>query len=68
MKYVFTFKIDARVKPYVISVKPHKTTNYSDKSWIVLGPKVWNQLLQNIKSEPCFSESKETTIEWIVFL
>ena len=48
MKYVFTSQIDARVKPNVILVKSDKTANYNDKSWTVLGPKIWNQLPQNI--------------------
>ena len=60
MKYVFTSQIDARVKLNVILVKSDKTANYNDKSWTVLGPKIWNQLPQNIKSELCFSKSKET--------
>ena len=62
MKYVFTSQIDARVKPNVILVKSDKTANYNDKSWTVLGPKIWNQLPQNIKSELCFSWWNEMTL------
>ena len=37
----------------------HKTTNYDNESLKVLGPKIWNPLKQNVKSETYFSNSKE---------
>ena len=50
MKYVFTPKTDASVRPNDILVKSHKTANYGDKSLTVLGPKIWNQFSKFIKS------------------
>lgn len=46
-------------------MKSHKTANYGDKSLTMLGPKVWNQLPKNIKSESCFSIFKEYIDTWI---
>ena len=40
MKYDFTPKTDARVRPNDILVKSHKTANYGVKSLTALGPKI----------------------------
>lgn len=54
VKYVFYPKIEARLRLNDILVKSHKIINYGEKSLIVLGPKIWNQLPQKIKSAICF--------------
>ena len=48
MKFVFSFKNDARIRPNDILVKSHKTTNYDDKSLRALGPNIWNQQIKNL--------------------
>ena len=64
MKYVFTPKTDASVRPNDILVKSHKTANYGDTSLTVLGPKIWNQFPKFIKLQTCFSEFKEYIDTW----
>ena len=58
VKYVFNPTNEARVRLNDILVKSRKIINYDDKSLTVLGPKKWNQLPQNIKSENCFYKIK----------
>ena len=59
MKDIFTPKRDPKIRPYDIFVKHHKSAKYGDKSLIALGPKIWNQLLSNVKSLTFITKLKE---------
>ena len=59
MKYIFTSKQDAWLRPHDLLVRSHKTVTYSDKSLKILGPKIWNALPTEIKHEISLSEFKE---------
>ena len=60
MKNVFTPKTDAKEREIMMSWSfLTKLPIIGDKSLTVLGPKIWNQLPQNINSETCFSKFKE---------
>ena len=49
MKDIFTPKLYPKVKPNDIVVKHHNTVTYGTKSLKTLGPKIWNQLPEDIK-------------------
>ena len=51
MKDIFTPKLHPKVRPNDILVKHHNTITYGTKSLKTLGPKIWNQLPEDIKSE-----------------
>ena len=51
MKDIFTPKLHPKVRPNDILVKYHNTITYGTKSLKTLGPKIWNQLPEDIKSE-----------------
>ena len=44
MKNICTSKHNARVRPHDLLVRSHKTVTYGDKSFKILGPKIWNAL------------------------
>ena len=64
MKDIFTPKLNGRVRPNDILVKHRNTIKYGDKSLKTLGPKIWNQLPENIKSETSFPRFKEFIGTW----
>ena len=51
MKVIFTPKLYPKVRPNAILAKHHNTITYGTKSLKTLGPKIWNQLPEDIKSE-----------------
>ena len=59
MKKIFTSKEDAWVCPGNLLVRSHKATTYSDKSWKILGPKIWNALPPEIKRDKSLRNFKE---------
>ena len=58
MKDIFTPKLHPKVRPNDILVKYHNTITYSAKSLKTLGPKIWNQLPRDIKSETSYTKFK----------
>ena len=56
MKYIFTSKENARVRPHDLLVRSHKTVTYGDKSFKILRPKIWNA---ETKRETLLSKFKE---------
>ena len=59
MKDIFTPKPRPKVRPNDILVKHHNTITYSTKSLKTLGPKVWNQWPEDLKSEATYTKFKE---------
>ena len=63
MKDKFTPKLHPKVRPKVrpngILVKHHNTITYGTKSLKALGPKIWNQLPEDLKSEISYTKFKE---------
>ena len=57
MKNIFTSKENARVRP-------NNSATYGDKSLMTLGPKIWNALPENIKSETSYKKFKEYIDLW----
>ena len=64
MKNIFTSKENAKVRPNNIVVKSHNSATYGDKSLMTLGPKIWNALPENIKSETSYKKFKEYIDLW----
>ena len=64
MKTIFTSKINSRVRPFDLLVKSCSTEKYCSKSFIALGPKMWNALPEKIKKETSFSKFKEYIKSW----
>ena len=58
MKDIFTPKLHCKVRPNDILVKHHNTITYGTKSLKTLGPKIWNQLPDDIKSETTYTYTK----------
>ena len=58
MKNIFTSKENARVHPNNIIVKSHNSATYGNKSFMKLGPKIWNALPEKIKSETSYKKFK----------
>ena len=56
-KSIFAPKTHAKLRPNGILVKYHNTITYGAKSLKTLGPKIWKQLLGNIKSETSYTKS-----------
>ena len=65
MKDKFTLKLYPKVRPNDILVKSHNTVRYVAKSLNTLGPKIWNQLPGDIKSETCYTKFKEYVDTWL---
>ena len=59
MKNIFTPKENAKVRQNDIIVKRINTSRFGTQSLRSLGPKIWNNLPSNIKSETLFPEFKE---------
>ena len=59
MKVIFTPKLYPKVRPNDILAKHHNTITYGTKSLKTLGPKIWNQLPEDIKSETSYTKFKE---------
>ena len=67
MKNIFTSKENAKVRPNNIIVKSHNSqlkVTYGNKSLMTLGPKIWNALPENIKSETSYKKFKEYIDLW----
>ena len=64
MKDLFTLKENAKVRPNNTVVKSHNSATYVDKSWMTLGPKIWNAPTENIKSETSYKKFKEYIDLW----
>ena len=64
MKDIFTPKLHLKVKPNGILVKHHNTITYDKKSLKTLGPMIWNQLPEGIKSETSYTKFKEYIDTW----
>ena len=64
MKTIFTSKTNSRVRPFHLLVKNRNTEKYGSKSLMVLGPKIWNTLPENVKKETSFSKFKEYIKSW----
>ena len=64
MKDIFTPKLYPKVRPNDILVKHHNTMTYGTKSLKTLGPKIWNQLPEDIKSETSYTKFKEYIDTW----
>ena len=59
MKNIFKSKQNARARPRDLLVRSHNTATYGDKSFKILGPKIWNALPTEIKCETSLSKFKE---------
>ena len=64
MKTIFTFKTNSRVRPFDLLVKNCNTEKFGSKSFMALGPKIWNVLPKKIKQETSFSKFKEYIKSW----
>ena len=64
MKHIFILKLHPMVGPNDILVKHHNTITYGNKSLKTLGPKIWNQLPEEIKSETSYTKFKEYIDNW----
>ena len=58
IKNIFTRKENARVRQHDLLVGSHETRTYGDKSFKILGPKIWNALPTEIKCETSLSKFK----------
>ena len=52
---IFTPKLHSRVRPNEVLVKYHNTITCGTKSLKPLGPKTWNKLPEDIKSEKSYT-------------
>ena len=59
MKNIFKSKSNATIRPFDIIVNARKTTKFGNNSLIGHGPKIWNQLPTETKSETFFLRFKE---------
>ena len=64
MKSIFSATLNARVRPNDILVKTRKSATFGDKSFATLGPKIWNDLPQNIKAENSYVKFKVYIATW----
>ena len=64
MKNIFTSRQNAQVRPHDLCTRSHKTVTYGDKSFKILGPKIWNALPTEIKYETSLSKFKEYVKLW----
>ena len=65
MKGIFTPKENAKVRQNDIIVKRINTSRFGTQSLRSLGPKIWNNLPSNIKSEISFPKFKEYIKTWL---
>ena len=65
LKEMYKTKVNPVVWPNDIIVKTQNTATYGDKSLTVLGPKIWNSLPQNAKSESSYRMFKECINIWL---
>ena len=65
MKNIFTPKENAKVRQNDIIVKRINTSRFGTQSLRSLGPKIWNNLPSNIKSETSFLKFKEYIKTWL---
>ena len=65
IKDIFTPKLHPKVGPNDILVKHHNTITCGTKSLKTLGPKIWNQLPEDIKSETSYTKFKEHIDTWL---
>ena len=65
MKNIFTPKENAKVRQNDIIVKRINTSRFGTKSLRSLGPKIWNNLPSNIKSETSFLKFKKYIKTWL---
>ena len=68
MKTIFTFKTNSRVRPFDLLVKNRNTEKFGSKSFMALGPKIWNVLPKKIKQETSFSKFKEYPNNFYIFM
>ena len=61
---MFTSKVNAKTRPNDLIVKSRNTATYGDKSLTALGPKIWNNLPENIKAENSYKKFKENIDLW----
>ena len=62
MKNIFTLKLHPKVRPNDILVKLYNTCGVKSlKTW---GPKIWNQLLCDIKSETSYTKFEKYIVSW----
>ena len=64
MKNIFTSKENVEVRQNDIIVKRINTSRFGTQSLKSLGPKIWNNLPPNIKSETSFLKFKEYIKTW----
>ena len=65
MKNIFTPKENAKVRQNDIIVKRINTSRFGTQRLRSLGPKIWNNLPSNIKSETSFLKFKELIKTWL---
>ena len=67
MKDIFTPKLHPKVRPNDILVTNtyHNTITYGTKSLKTLGPKIWNQLPDDVKTETSSTRFKEYIDTWL---
>ena len=63
-KDIFTPKLHPKIKPNDILVKHHNTITYGTKTLKTLGPKISNQIPEDIKSETSYTKFKEYIDTW----
>ena len=64
MKNIFTSKQNAWVCPHDLLVRSDNVATYGDKSFKILGPKIWNALPTEIKRATSLSKFKEYVNLW----
>ena len=65
MKNLFTPKGNSKVRQNDIILKRINTSRFGTQSLSSLGPKIWNNLRSNIKSETSFWKFKEYIKIWL---
>ena len=65
MRNMFTSEENSKVRQNDIIVKHINTSRFGTQSLSFLGPKIWNNLPSNIKSETSFPKFKEYIKTWL---
>ena len=65
MKNIFKPKENSKVRQNDIIAKRINTNRFGTQSLRSLGPKIWNKLPSNIKSETSFPKFKEYIKTWL---
>ena len=65
MKNIFTPEENSKVRQNNIIVKRINTSRFGTEGLRSLGPKIWNNLPSNIKSETSFPKFKEYIKTWL---